>query len=161
DLHTAADKARGEAEGAAEESRQRLVRFDVAEGARRLDGGDYTAALAWFAEALDRDQGDPAREEVHRLRLAAIGGRCPELLRAWRAELPPHYAEFSPDGRYALAACGGENKGWNTGDGQAVVWDAADGKPAAPIVRQRGYVVHACFSPDGRSFATASSYPKG
>src|SRR5262249_39229691 len=60
-----------------EESRQRLVRLQVLQGAKCLEEGDWFTALVWFAEALRLEQGNPAREEMHRVRIAAVLRQSP------------------------------------------------------------------------------------
>src|SRR5439155_6008550 len=62
----------------AQESRQRLVQVSVASGTRLVEEGDLFGSLAWFADALSLDQGDKAKEEVHRLRQASILVQCPK-----------------------------------------------------------------------------------
>jgi WD40 repeat protein/serine/threonine protein kinase/tetratricopeptide (TPR) repeat protein len=161
DLRAEAEQARKEAEAKAEESRQRLTRLNVTTGVHYLDRGDLTGAQAWFAEALGRDQGHPGREEVHRVRLAAVRRACPRLVQVWAHDLPVQHAEFSSDGRHILAACGGLNQGWGAGDGEAHVWDVASGKAMLPVVKHNYHVVHAAFSPDGRQFVTACGDQSG
>src|SRR5262249_43396886 len=89
-------RQRQRAEANAEESRQRLVRAQVATGAGLMEQGDLHGALPWFAEALRLDQGDPAREENHRLRLAATLQRSPRLVALWSTEAEPGRAVFCP-----------------------------------------------------------------
>src|SRR5205085_12155666 len=111
-------QALGEARDRAEESRRLLVRLNVAEGGRLLDEGQWFGALAWFAQALQRDEGHPEREEMHRIRLASVLGGCPKLKQLWSHEGAVRSARFSRDGRRVVTA---------GADGTARGWDAAAG----------------------------------
>jgi WD40 repeat protein/tRNA A-37 threonylcarbamoyl transferase component Bud32 len=140
-------RALTKAEDNAEESRQRLVRLHVAQGAHSLEEGDWFDALLWFTEALRLDQGDPAREEMHRLRIAAVLRQCPRLLQVWSHEGPVRDADFSPDGRHVLTA---------SEDRTARMWDAATGQPRGAILKHDDAVLCGAFSPDGLRVVTAS-----
>ncbi len=132
-------KARGE-------SHRLLVSGYVSSGSRALDGGDLMGALVWYGEALHLDAGDLAREEPHRVRLAAVLRRCPRLAQVWfAAEAGP--AALSPDGRRAALA---HNE-------TARLWDVTSGKEiAAPLVH-RDRIERVAFSPDGSRALTASA----
>ncbi len=132
----------------AEEKRQRLARISVDNGVRLVDEGDLSGSLHWFAEALSLDQGDPQREDSHRIRLAAVLQQCPKLVHVWFWNKPASYAEFSPDGRRVVTA---------NYDGTARVWDAVTGEAITPPLAHGKVVNHATFSPDGRYVATASA----
>ncbi len=136
------------AEHQAEESRQRLVRLHVTSGTRLLEEGDLPGSLVWFAEALKLDRGDPRREEVHRVRLAAILRQCPKLVQVWPHDQAVDHAEFSPDGRRVVTVSG------NT----ARVWDTATGEPALPPLQTGSLLTLAEFSPDGRYLLTATCH---
>jgi WD40 repeat protein/serine/threonine protein kinase len=137
---------RERAEDNAEVSRQRLVRAQVATGAGLMEQGDLHGALPWFAEALRLDQGDPAREENHRLRLAATLQRSPKLVAGWSTEAGPGRAVFCPDGR--RVAVGGPRG--------LQVWDAAGGRLCLEVATDAA-VTHFAFSPDGSRVATAGT----
>src|SRR5262249_10127225 len=102
-----------------DEHRHRLARNYVASGVRHLDDGDLLGALPWVVEALRRAQGDPQREEMHRIRIGAVLRSSPRLAQLWLHEHEIDVAEFSPDGR--LIATGGA-------DGLVHLWDVATGK---------------------------------
>jgi len=51
-----------------EENRNRIVRLDIANGMRLLDGGDPAGALLWFADALPFVTDNLAEESIHRIR---------------------------------------------------------------------------------------------
>ena len=67
----------------AEASRQSLVRLVEANGLRHLENHDLYRALPWFVEALKVDAGQPARETIHRKRIASISRQAPKLVRDW------------------------------------------------------------------------------
>jgi WD40 repeat protein/tetratricopeptide (TPR) repeat protein len=128
-------------------SDEHLVRMHVEAGMRRVNEGDLFGALPWFAEALRLDQGDRARAEMHRQRIAATLAQCPRLVHVWSHEKQTTCARFSPDGRRAVT--GGRDK-------TAQVWDVDTGEPAAPPIKHGGQVISVSFSPDSRRVATAS-----
>jgi WD40 repeat protein/tetratricopeptide (TPR) repeat protein len=127
-------------------AQQRLVRMYVREGNRVTDQGDWLGALPWFAQALQEEQGDPARERPHRLRFGALLRPSPRLVQVWGQSGVGSIA-FSPDGRRIVTAAQ---------DGTARVWDAATGEPIGPALKHDDPVNHAAFSPDGRRIATAT-----
>jgi WD40 repeat protein/serine/threonine protein kinase len=155
---TAAEKAGGLAQANAEESRQRLVRGQVAGGASLLDQGDLHGALPWFAEALSLDRGDPLREEGHRLRLAAAVQQSPRLVALWNAEGGGGQAVFCAGGRHVLVV--------NTpaphmrlvlpARGPGVLWtaDVATGRRLVQMTLA-GTLLDFALSPDGQRVATA------
>jgi WD40 repeat protein/serine/threonine protein kinase/tetratricopeptide (TPR) repeat protein len=148
---------RQHAEHLAEESRQRLVRLHVERGVRLMDSGDLSGAAVVFAEALKLDEGDAAREALHRLRLGAVLPHCPRPTHVWRHDRPVLFAAFSPDGRRVVTADGSRNLvGKAAKPAEARVWDVATGRPLTPPLKHEGTVVYAAFSPDGRHVVTAS-----
>src|SRR5207248_2055153 len=118
----------------AAQSRQRLVRQYVTNGMRLADDGDLFGSLPWLVEALRQEQGHPAREGMHRLRLAAVLARCPRVVQVW-----PGPAWFSPDGR-RVATPGPA--------GTARVWDSVTGEPITQPLAHGVEVTFAAFSPD-------------
>jgi serine/threonine protein kinase/DNA-binding beta-propeller fold protein YncE len=151
-----------DAEDKAEEGRRRLVRLNVEKGVRLMTDGDLAGALVWFAEALKLDQGDLARERVHRLRLAAVLQQCPRPVRLWSCGGRLAHAEFSRDGRYVVTVS--DTGPLNTADrlppdSEVRIWDAVTGRPISSPLKQGGVVMwRPVFSPDGRR--VAASYIK-
>jgi WD40 repeat protein/serine/threonine protein kinase len=135
------------AEARAGESHQRLTQMYVANGTRLLDDGDLFGALPWLTEALALDQGDAAREERHRTRIAATLAQTPRLIHLWPHDQEVDHAAFSPDGRRVVTACR---------DHTARVWDAGTGAAVCPPLRHGDIVLKAAFSPDGRRVVTGS-----
>jgi WD40 repeat protein/tetratricopeptide (TPR) repeat protein len=149
-----------------------------------MDEGNLLGALPWFAEALRLDQGDPGREEIHRIRLGAVLRQCPRLIQVWdETEL----AQFSPDGQRVVTAHrqGKTARIWDATSGQpltaprrleegiadvafqgqrchavtangkeARIWDVVSGEPMTPPLMHDSQVQMASFSPDGCYVAT-------
>jgi len=148
DLQTAfeaAEARRAEAVAAHEESLQRLVRMNVANGLRRLDEGDPPGALPWLTQALSLEPGGARAEQIHRMRLASVIRQCPRLLQLWPLQEAINDAVFSPDGRLILA--------W--GDRSAAVLDLNTGEPAFPPLSLAPLFATASFSRDGRWILTS------
>jgi WD40 repeat protein len=138
-----------QAQRSAAESRQRLVQQYVANGERLAQEDDLYSALAWFAEALDLDRGDPERERAHRVALRSLLRQVPQPLDVWcLPDLANPGRAGSPDGRRLLAA---------DGAGLARVWDADAHQPLSPPLEQAGVVRFAAFGPDGRLVLTANA----
>ena len=88
----------------AEAGRRQLVLMNVAAASERMDEGDFLRALPPLGEALNLDQGDPAREEGHRYRLGSVLWATPRII-----QLCPHdgivtSASFSSDGQRIVSA---------------------------------------------------------
>ncbi len=146
---TAARKAeerhRLDAEQSAEQSRQRLVRLNVAAGNRFVEEMDYFRGLLWFTEAMRLENGDAAREEIHRYRIEEAFRHSPRLAQILFHGRDVHSLEFSPDGARILTGCG---------DRHARIWDVASGIQLTPPMPHGGIVGAVAFSPDGRRVAT-------
>jgi WD40 repeat protein/tetratricopeptide (TPR) repeat protein len=133
-----------------ERERQRVQRNVihqyVASGNRLQDQGDLIGALPWFAKALEEDQ-DPARGQLHGLRLASALQQCPKILQMWFHNAAVIDAQFSPNGRWVLTA---------SEDGVSQVWDVNTGESVSPPLKHNGHLRHALFTPDGSGVAAAS-----
>ena len=133
------------AEASASESRERLVRLNVANGVRLLDDGDHLASLVWFAEALKLDPGED--QAGHRLRIASVMRQCPRLLQMWFPGGPVHGARFSPNGQFVLATSGSNIVTvWSTRTGEAIT---------PPLIHDGSDRVSAGFSPDSERVVSA------
>ncbi|MFL5339232.1 MAG: protein kinase domain-containing protein [Gemmataceae bacterium] len=126
---------------------QRLVRLTVANGVQHLNDDDLLGSLPWFAEALKQEAGNREREEMHRIRLAAVLRQSPRLVRVRFHDGRVSDAAFSPDGRSFVS--GGD-------DGLAAVtpMDAA-GKSAVAKVGSAVRVV--AFDRTGHRFLTVGA----
>jgi WD40 repeat protein len=146
-LADAAEHARDDAVEARRRTEELLERQYVAQAVRLMDEGDPYGALPWIVEGLQMVQGDEARAQMHRFRLAAALQHRPRFVHVWFHKGPVRRAAFSPDGRRVVTA---------SADGTAQVWDAATGDPVTPPLKHNGAVNCAAFSPDGRRVVTAS-----
>jgi WD40 repeat protein len=122
----------------------------VSHGTRLVEQGDVSGAAVWYAAALERDQADPERAEMHRARLRAVLGLCPRPAHIFFHKGRVNQASFSADGGRVVTAAD---------DGTARVWDVATGEAVgAPLVHNNP-VVRAKFSSDGRHIFTVSGKP--
>jgi WD40 repeat protein len=142
-----ADEARAEADTKKLQAQERLVSLHVARGVQRMAEGDLFGSLLWFVKALEEEQGGPEREEMHRIRVAAILRQCPRLRMLLNPDANVSRAQFSPDGRRVVTISAGEG---------VRVWDAASGRPVSPPFGESGAHMVA-FSPDGSRVVTAST----
>jgi len=157
------NRERQRAEQNAEERRQQVVRFNVANGTRLVNEGDSLSALPWFVQALKLDQGRPEREAVHRLRIESVIQHSPKLVHAWFLPGTPDRSEFrsrasarfSPDGG-RIATVTGRLKPDGAREGEARIWDSRSGEPLSPPLVHQGNVYHLEFSPDGSRLLTTS-----
>jgi serine/threonine protein kinase len=132
------------AETNAEEKRQQLVRINVANGARAMDGEDFFGALLWFTEALRQDKPGSRAEEMHRYRIGALLNYSPRLVQMWSHSGTVNDVHFSQDGHWALTA---------SRDGTARLWDARTGQAGA-ILTHSTNVLRATFSANGSHILT-------
>jgi WD40 repeat protein/tetratricopeptide (TPR) repeat protein len=128
----------------ADEVRGKAVQLDVLSGLRLVDEGDHLGAMAWFADALHLEEGDPGRELPHQVRLASLYQRCPMPVRMW-LHAGVKCAALSPDGRFVVT--GGEDK-------VARVWDVEADRQVGELPHG-GAISRLEFSPDGRRLVTA------
>lgn len=127
------------------EAMRNLVRMHVVAGTQRLEGGDPSAALPWFVEALRLAHKQELPEDAHRLRLAAVLSQCPRPVRLWAPAKEVDHLRLAPDGR-VLAV-------WS--DGIASLVDLATGKRVGEEMIHEAEVTHALLSPDGRRLLSA------
>jgi eukaryotic-like serine/threonine-protein kinase len=135
---------------AAEETRQRLLRLRLDNGARLLETAYLMPSLPWFVEAFKVDQGHPEHETKHRLRLASILQQCPRPRQMWFHGGSANVA-LSPDGKLALTGAS---------DGTSAIWDVATGRQLgiAQFPRGTSSRPRCRFSTDGKSaFAEGGS----
>lgn len=145
--HTSSALAREKSER--ERSQLLLDRQYIANAGRAVDADDLTAALPWCVAALRLPRENPAREDVHRVRIAALLRQTPSLVQAW-FDVTPSIVQFHPDGRHVLFAWG-----QHSGANGVVVGDLVTGD-STPVIRHPGRTLtHAGLSPDGRFIVTA------
>ena len=140
--------ARGQAETMAEEARKRLVRLNVLNGTTYQDAGNPASALLWFHHAWEQDHADPKADAAHRVRIAGTLAEMPALIGACFHDTSVCDAVFSPDARTILTRTDGE---------KAYHWDYEKSTLIAPPLVHSARIRHVCFSPDGKSVATASA----
>jgi len=142
----AALKAGAAAEASDWQNRQRLVGLMTANGLRAMAQDDSCGALPWFAEALRLDHTDPAREEIHRLRITAALQNLPRLMQQWRCDPQDEPAEFSADGtRFAVSGFG---------TSPSTVWETKTGALVGAIRHLPWGLWSARMAPDGRRMVT-------
>lgn len=125
-------------DASASESRHRLVRSYVADGNRLVDEGDPFTAMLWFAEALRLDEGNPAAEANHRLRLSTLLRESPRLLQTFNHGAPLTSAGFSRDGKRIVTTAR---------DKTILVWDAASGQRTLGPLIDPALTTRASFPP--------------
>jgi WD40 repeat protein/serine/threonine protein kinase len=129
------------------ESRRRLVRMNLANGARFTENGDWTGALLWFLEAMQLDERNSHAEDMHRFRIGSTLLYSPRLLQMWFPEGPVTHAEFTPDGRWLVTVGGGNLK----------IWEIATGRSVSALISCRSLPAWPMLSADGRRVVTVAS----
>ena len=142
-----AELAGEQARLSARESKQRLIRLAVSNGAQLVDRGELLGGAAWFAEALKLEENKDA-EIVHRKRLAAVLARSPILGHLWQHEAAINDIALSPDG--TILASGGN-------DGMLRLWKMSDGKPLQPPIENGSPILSIEYAPDGKALLVISS----
>ena len=104
------------AEGQREQSRQRLVRLNVANGLKLIDEGDFSGSLLWFVEALKLEPVGSRGQAQQRLRLNSVLRQHPALCQVWSAD--QGFPRFSRDGRAVFV---------DTDEGATRIWDVNSG----------------------------------
>jgi WD40 repeat protein len=133
----------------AAETRRLLGEFSVASGLLLEEKGDPFGALLWYAEQVRRDPDNEEAMVTARLRLTSYRrfARLPTLVQVISHQGQEFRATFIPDGRQVLTA----------GKGGARVWDAATGRPVAPLARYEGEVTGHTYNPNGLLLLTISN----
>jgi WD40 repeat protein/tetratricopeptide (TPR) repeat protein len=139
--------ARDEASAQARENRKLVGTQFTNNGLGLLDQGDVSGALLWLVAALEKDQYDPERAALHRLRLGALLRDCPQPEQVWFHEDRVNDAAYGPDGSRVVTA--GDDR-------TARVWDVATGASVA-VLRHDQRVRRVQFSSDGRRLLTLSA----
>lgn len=124
-LRRDADEAREIAQSKTEESWRQLVLLNVSSGNKLVANGDHAAALLWFVEAMRLEQGDAAREEIHRRRIAATRRFIPRLVHIGFMDHFVALASFTADSQRVVAM---------RDDGRGSVWDFKSGTTLESLV---------------------------
>jgi serine/threonine protein kinase/WD40 repeat protein/tetratricopeptide (TPR) repeat protein len=148
DLAKKALESQKDAEKAQQDAESLLGQQYVHNGVRHLEQGDKAGAALWFAEALTRDNQDPDRVKMHRLRLGGVLADCLRPRQVWHLPEGIVAGQYAPDGSIvALAAR----------DGRIRIYDAATGKlllTFGPLTAPPDTLL---FSKDGHRLLTWSS----
>jgi eukaryotic-like serine/threonine-protein kinase len=129
------------------ESRERLVRVNLGNGARLMAEGEWHGALLWFSESLRLAESDPVQERLHRFRVGAVLDRCPQLVQLTGHKSAVRFAGFSPD----------DQQMFTVADEHAVrVWDRSGGESATPALLHQHPIRSVAYHPDGRQILTVS-----
>ncbi|QDU44804.1 Serine/threonine-protein kinase PrkC [Symmachiella dynata] len=110
------------------------------------DSNALMRGLTWLAAALALDEGNPQREPISRMRVAAALQSSPSLEQMWFHTGGIGFTTISPDGQMVLTA--GVDK-------TARVWNVTTGLPVTEPFVHTDRIRHAEFSHDGKYIATA------
>ena len=99
--------------------KKQLARHFLTTGVNQMTRGDNLAALPWLISAWEIEESDPAKDEIHRLRLGTLFRHSPRLVSFQARDVRAMDAEISSDGK--LAICGYQ-------DGHLVVWNVQSGE---------------------------------
>ena len=110
------------------------------------DSDELMRAMPWLAAALDLDEGNPQREPISRMRIAATLKASPTLEQMWFHEGTLEFATSSPDGQFVLSM---------SHDKTARVWNTTTGLPVTDRLVHTGGIYHGAFSHNGKYIATA------
>lgn len=180
-----ANASAADANQAAAEAQDRLVRMNVMDGVRLLDDGEHLRALPRLYNAMELD--DPAYRAIHLLRLGAVFSIAPVLHKAHVLGSPIRFLRANEHGTHVVAACDDGNVAvWNITTDETVklrhigavrsldvnsdasliatvdpmgmgrVWDTRSGKLIAMLRSDRG-ARYIALNPDGQTVATADA----
>lgn len=102
--------------------------------------------LTWLSAALALDEGNPQREPISRMRVAAALQSSPSLEQMWFHTGGIDFTTISRDGQMVLTS---------GVDNTARVWNVTTGLPVTEPFVHTDRIRHAEFSHDGKYFATA------
>ncbi len=125
---------------AGERQRRALVQLNVETANRLVGRKDSTGSLPYQISAIRLEASHPAREQMHRIRLALTLRGMPQLLHHWRHNAAATSAAFSQDGRQVISA--GE-------DGMVRLWNVSNGFPGL-VFKHPAPVAQAFLSSDDR-----------
>ncbi|MCS6851577.1 MAG: serine/threonine protein kinase [Gemmataceae bacterium] len=129
------------------DTERRVVQLNIASGRKLVDEGNLAASLVFYAEALRLEAGDPEREALHRMRIAAILRQIPPRKSMVFHANEVQWVEFSPDGQRLVTA---------SSDWTARIWDWGRSQPLGAPMEHGDVVNQASFSPDGSRVVTVS-----
>ncbi|HEX5222345.1 MAG TPA: serine/threonine-protein kinase, partial [Verrucomicrobiae bacterium] len=141
----------------AEQSRQRLIQTQTANGLRFMENEDFATAALWFAEVLKSANGDAELERRQRDRLAALFARFPKPIARFSMGCSGSGVKVSPDGKWLIGVGRQTNNGVVTGEVR--IWDTTTFQQlyslSMPSIDGRVFV-----SPSGRWALTSTDKEK-
>src|SRR5205809_5721035 len=88
----------------AAERRQQQARFNVLQGTRFMEAGDFFRSLPLFVAALNLDEDNTKLSESHKVRIASLLQQCQRIVKMRFLNDDVNGAKLSHDGRYVAAA---------------------------------------------------------
>jgi hypothetical protein len=137
-----------ELQGVTDRTRAELLSLFLANGDAANAQNDPTAALLWYAHALNEDYHDRTRNEAHRQRIREVLTRCPRVLGVFAHNGYPGSVALSSDGRRVVTA---------DGDRIARIWDIESGESRLPPLLHDSPILTAAFNADRRRLVTGCS----
>jgi WD40 repeat protein len=147
-LRHEADLLKKNAETSKQETLQLLIKSHVETGAKLAKKGEIISALPWWFEAL-RLETDPARAEMHRIRLSTALRQSPKPAFVWFHADEVRDIDLSGDGTLAATA---------SRDKTARVWSMETGEPVTPWLRHSNTVEQVRISHDGKLLLTRETW---
>ena len=132
---------------AASESHRRLIQSQTANGLRAMGEDDAATAALWFAEALQRSEGDADLERRQRERLAALFRDLPKPIARLSLEHGGLSVRTWAHGRWIIGVGGWQKEG--PGIGEVRIWDASSFRPLHSLIISNIWG-EALVSPSGR-----------
>jgi WD40 repeat protein len=147
-LRRDAELAKRSAETSKQATLQLLIKSHIETGAKLAKKGEVISALPWWLEAL-RLETDPARAEMHRIRLSTALRQSPKPTFVWFHADEVRDIDLSGDGTLAATA---------SRDKTARVWSMETGEPVTPWLRHSNTVEQVRISHDGKLLLTRETW---
>lgn len=126
---------------------QRKIGAFVTTGSQAMENQDFSGALPWFTAALALSDADPLTSETHRMRMAAVLDRSPQLLQLWFSEQEARYGQFATNGDSVLI---------QTTNGLFQLRRVGDSAPLSPEFGRLRGEEFACLNADATIALTSS-----
>ena len=132
---------------AVRDGRRNLVRMLIEKGTRFVKDGDYWPALLWYVKAWEMDDSNYLSEESHRLRVAGILSRCPQLTGICFHDAGGVNATLINNGKGVVSS--------RHGSKVAYLWDPAESRIVQRFTHN-DEIYNVCADLSGRRVATCS-----